>query len=48
MWFENNLHRLRMDFLSIGFCKQTNIKIENDNVFHLATCKERKDRKGLK
>ena len=24
LWFENNLHRLRMDFLSIGFCKQTN------------------------
>ena len=24
LWFENNLDRLRMDFLSIGFCKQTN------------------------
>ena len=24
LWFENNLHGLRMDFLSIGFCKQTN------------------------
>ena len=24
LWFENNLHRLRMDFLSIGVCKQTN------------------------
>ena len=24
LWFENNLTRLRMDFLSIGFCKQTN------------------------
>ena len=24
LWFENNLHPLRMDFLSIGFCKQTN------------------------
>ena len=24
LWFENNLHRLRMEFLSIGFCKQTN------------------------
>ena len=23
LWFENNLHRLRMDFRSIGFCKQT-------------------------
>ena len=33
LWFENNLHRLRMDFLSTGFCKQTNK--QNDNVFHL-------------
>ena len=24
LWFENNLHRLRMDLLSIAFCKQTN------------------------
>ena len=24
LWFENNLHRLRMDFLSIRFCKQRN------------------------
>ena len=24
LWFENNLLRLRMDFISIGFCKQTN------------------------
>ena len=24
LWFENNLYPLRMDFLSIGFCKQTN------------------------
>ena len=23
LWFEKNLHRLRMDFISIGFCKQT-------------------------
>ena len=24
LWFENNSLRLRMDFISIGFCEQTN------------------------
>ena len=47
LWFENNLHHLRMDVLSIGFCKQTN-KQRMTTFFHLATCNERKSRKGLK
>ena len=44
LWFENNLHRLRMDFLSIGFCKQTN---KQNDVFHLVANNEWKDGKEL-
>ena len=44
LWLENNLHRLRMDFLYIGFCKQTN-KQRMTMILNLATCNERKDRK---
>ena len=44
LYFENNFHLLRMEFFSIGFRPIT----ENDSVFHLVICNERKNRKGLK
>ena len=43
-WFENNLHRLRMHFLSIGFCKQTNK--QRMTTFSLSNIMQRK--KGSK